>query len=346
MNQTGNSVLNDLFGKKTYFLAAAVVCIPVFFAAVSYAKATGIHEDEGVGFATCVIFVAGIFAGRYVGMIAGSRAKPAPNYLFFILAVIILAGISWLFFYAQFPFRGKQSLSLLFFWLPFLLISFSAGMLIKLTRSIAQRQIAEAQATAAHSQSELNLLQSQLSPHFLFNTLNNLYGLSITQHEKIPPLLLRLSDLLRYSVYEANETFVPLANEVAYLNNFIEFEKLRIGDKLVLTTDIVSPSGDARIAPMLLIVFVENAFKHSKNTTEEKVYIDIQLRTWENYILFTVKNSRSKEKNEKKSAVDKSSGYGMVNVGKRLDILYPNEHRLDIQQTDSEYKVALQLKIK
>jgi LytS/YehU family sensor histidine kinase len=105
-------------------------------------------------------------------------------------------------------------------------------------------------------------------------------------------LLLKLSELLRYSVYDAKELFVPLKSEIAYINNYIEFEKIRIGERLHLTTSIeIVLSDDIKIAPMLLIVFIENAFKHSKNTIDKDVYIDIALKTWHKTILFSVKNS-------------------------------------------------------
>jgi LytS/YehU family sensor histidine kinase len=173
-----------------------------------------------------------------------------------------------------------------------------------------------------------------------------MYGLSITQHEKIPSLLLKLSELLRYSVYDATEIFVPLKDELAYINNYIEFEKIRIGDRLVLTTDLEEiPNGDVKIAPMLLIVFIENAFKHSKNTAEDKIFIDIKLKTWGNSILFSVKNSYSKPQ-EESAITNKNSGFGLVSVSKRLELLYEKEHELNVQSEEGFYEVMLQLKKK
>lgn len=340
------SISNNFFGRPLYILLAILVAIPVWIAAEAFASAIHASENEAVAFATTVFFLLSVFAGRYIAVIGTSSRKRITSGLIAGLSIVIVACTSWIFFFADFPLIQRTSISLLLFWLPFVIASIATGALVKLIRIIGERQLNEARAEAAHSQSELNALQSQLSPHFLFNTLNNLYGLSISQHEKIPPLLLKLSELLRYSVYEANETFVPLKDEIAYLNNYIEFEKLRIGDKLVLNADIEEPqSAEIKVAPMLLIVFIENAFKHSKNTAEQKIFIDISLKTWENFILFTVKNSHSK-KNQEKNVVNKHSGYGMVNVRKRLELLYPNEHTLDIQDADDQYKVVLQLKTK
>ncbi|WP_191908705.1 sensor histidine kinase [Larkinella humicola] len=225
-------------------------------------------------------------------------------------------------------------------------MSIAIGMLIKLGRITVENQLQESKAVAEQSQSELHLLQSQLSPHFLFNTLNNLYGISISQHEKIPTLLLKLSDLLRYSVYDAKELFVPLRDELSYINNYIDFEKIRIGDRLTLTTSVEDLThADLKIAPMLLIVFIENAFKHSKNTTEPYISIDIHLKTWGNSILFAVKNSHGATSGES-GFLEKNSGLGLANVKKRLDLLYPNAYELTIQNEGGFYQVMLQLKVK
>ena len=341
------SIFTDFFGNKYYFIFSIIAAVPVFIAAATFAKNANVHEDEAVAFSTCVIFVLGIFSGRYLARIRTSRPKPVRNVSVTLMAIFIIACISWLFFYAEFPLNDRSSLSLLLFWLPFLALSIAIGMFIKVIRSFAERQLVQAQQSAAQSKSELSVLQSQLSPHFLFNTLNNMYGLSITNHEKIPPLLLKLSELLRYSVYQADEMFVPLKDEVDYIKNYIEFEKLRIGDKLELNSSIEQQQvKEIKIAPMLLIVFIENAFKHSKNTADEKIYIEIVLKTWENYILFNVKNSQARSLRRKNNVVDKNSGYGMANVQKRLELLYPNNHMLEIIDEEDFYKVTLQLKMK
>ena len=219
------------------------------------------------------------------------------------------------------------------------------GALIKIIHAVMQNQLQDAQALATTSKSELHLLQSQLSPHFLFNTLNNMYGISITDHQKIPELLLKLSELLRYSVYETTETFTPIKEEISYIKNYIEFEKIRIGERLVLTTEIEDlEKSTIKLAPMLLIVFIENAFKHAKNTTDEKIYIDIKLSTWGNSILFSARNSYDKD-GQLKNQFDKNNGLGLANVNKRLELLYPRNHMLNITE-GAEYLVELQLRIK
>jgi sensor histidine kinase YesM len=334
------------FGSKLYLILACVAGIPIYIAVKGYVESIQVYADDSVTFAATVFFILGVFTGRYISQVWASGLKTFPKDILSGLALLIIASIAWLFFHADFPLSGRTAINLLLFWLPFLLVSIASGVMIKVMHAVTQNQLTEAKSQAAHSQSELNLLQSQLSPHFLFNTLNNLYGLSITDHQKIPPLLLKLSELLRYSVYDASEIYVPLRNEMAYIKNYIEFEKIRIGDRLVLSTDLeemIDP--EISIAPMLLIVFIENAFKHSKNTASPEIFIDISLRTWGNSILFSVRNSYARQ-GEENSMLNRSGGVGLPNVNKRLELLYPNAHELNVRTDELFYTVELQLKMK
>jgi len=335
---------NSFFGRNLYFYLAIVAGILLFAPIDSYVNSIGIHEDEAVATAVGIFFMLSIFAGRYVVQVWASKLILPPKYFLVAVGGLILLSTTWLFFHVHFAF-GRQTGVL--FVVPLLILGLACGALIKVMHTVTQNQLRAAQSEAVHNKSELHLLQSQLSPHFLFNTLNNMYGLSITDHQKLPPLLLKLAELLRYSVYDVTELYVPLANEMAYIKNYIEFERLRIGEKLVLTTDLEEMIDvDIQIAPMLLIVFIENAFKHSKNTRGEQIFINISLKTWENSVLFTVKNTFG-EKDTGATLFDKkNSGFGLQNVTKRLELLYPNAHELQIGHDEVFYKVALQLKIK
>ncbi|MET1055546.1 MAG: histidine kinase [Pedobacter sp.] len=335
------------FGNYLYIFLSLLISVPLFLAIQSYVVSLGVvNEDEAVAFASTVCFILGVFAGRYISQFWAAGLKTLPKFEVIALATLTVLCIGWLFFHADFPLEGRTGINLMLFWVPFGLVSVLTGVLIKVIHAVTENQLQEAQSIATHSKSELNLLQSQLSPHFLFNTLNNMYGISITDHQKIPELLLKLAELLRYSVYDATETYVPLKDELGYINNYIEFEKIRIGERLVLSTDIEEIS-DARIriAPMLLIVFIENAFKHSKDTTDEHIYIDIKIRTWGNSILFFAKNSYGNEKQEK-TQFNRNSGLGLSNVNKRLQLLYPSTHLINIQDEALQYQVELQLKMK
>lgn len=328
---------------RNHVLIGIVACIPVYWAALFYIEVVTQQEIEELAVAATICFWGCMYIGRYFAQLWSSYKRRVPSYSLIILATLISGNVFWLFIHADYPLDDNPALNLLLYWLPFILIGIALGMFIKFIR-VSERNLQEANSTAAHNQSELQLLQSQLSPHFLFNTLNNLYGISLTQQQKTPALLLKLSELLRYSVYETKELFVPLKDEIVYINNYIEFEKIRIGERLVISTSIENLDENIKIAPMLLIVFIENAFKHSKNSTDKNIHIDIELKTWANSILFSVKNSY--QVNEQSNIREKSSGLGLDNAKKRLELLYPNQHDLKLECKNGFYNMMLQLKTK
>ncbi|MCG2616393.1 histidine kinase [Terrimonas sp. NA20] len=334
----------DFFGSRNYFFFAGLLAIPVWIAVNAYVETLNVPDSEAVAGSMTAGFFLSVFSGRFIIGSWTDRTGRFSNNFIGTIAVITVLLVSWLCFHAAFPFGRRTGLNLATFLLPLLMSGFGIGAVAKMIRANTQRQLSEARNAAAQSKGELQLLQSQLSPHFLFNTLNNLYGLSITQHEKIPPLLLRLSDLLRYSVYEAGETYVPLKMEMEYISNYIEFEKIRMGQRLVLETDLAtSISADIKIAPMLLIVFVENAFKFAGNTSARQCFIDIKMAIENDVIIFKASNSYSSEQDQRKLP-GKNSGMGLTNVYKRLELLYPFEHILNINQEPEQYTIMLQLK--
>jgi len=327
------------------FAFIALAAIPVFAVTSSYGRYFSERHANDIALLTSVYFIVSVYIGRYLSRLFIKENGTIPLQVFITLTIIIITCVILVFSLAEFTTHlNRTFLRILFIGLPFTSLCLSLGALAKLIRTTIKNQLVEAKAVAEQSQSELRFLQNQLSPHFLFNTLNNMYGLSLTQHEKVPGLLLKLSDLLRYSVYEAKELHVPLKNELAYIKDYIEFEKIRVGDKLELNTSFEEPVDPAiTIAPLLLIVFIENAFKHSKNTTEQKIYINITLKTWANSILFSVRNSSSGNANNNK-LLNENSGFGLENVTKRLDLLYKDKYDLKIEEQDSYYDVMLQLK--
>jgi len=189
---------------------------------------------------------------------------------------------------------------------------------------------------------EMKFLKSQMNPHFLFNALNNIYSLSMLHSIKTPEMVLKLSAMLRYVLYESEDVKVKLGKEVDYIKNFIEFQRIKIEGIPNIHVDIDRADRMQMIEPMLLIPFVENSFKHSKIEDTENGWISMSLTSDEEAIHFEVNNSIP----DTKAAVDKNSGIGIENVKRRLQYLYPDNHTIDITTDDNQYKLELKIQVK
>ncbi len=293
----------------------------------------------------CLFFLLCIYSGRWLCSWY-LKDRLALFIAYTLLTVLGLAGIKWVLFKYLFNHPNAGFFELSRDVMPFFLIGLVLGILLKLIRASIQKELLDAHIKTEQKAMEFNLLQSQLSPHFLFNVLNNLYGISIDKHERIPGLLLKLSGLLRYAVYSGKKNFVPLKEELEYISNYLDFEQIRISDRLVLKKNIAKVDDTLiTIAPMVLIVFVENAFKHAKNTLTEKVFISIELKVVDNLIHFTVVNSY-RETTGTDEILDEISGIGLANTIKRLSLIYGDDYRLKQYQENHQYKIDLTLKIK
>lgn len=191
-------------------------------------------------------------------------------------------------------------------------------------------------------QSELNFLKSQINPHFLFNTLNNLYALTLKKSESAPDIVLKLSDMMRYMLYECNEKTVPLEKELTYIKNYLELEKLRRHEKIKILVNIEGKPEKLEIAPLLLIPFIENAFKHSAKKHGNQYFISIYLNINNNELNLSVENSVSSNNIQDPKL---PGGIGLVNVKRRLELLYPEKHKLDIKSTSDTFTVKLYLEL-
>lgn len=186
---------------------------------------------------------------------------------------------------------------------------------------------------------ELSLLKNQINPHFFFNTLNNLYGLTIEKSDDAPNVVLKLSDMMRYTIYMAKEDFVSLKDEVDYLKNYIELHKIRYQKKVDIQFSYSNLS-DYQIAPLLYIIALENAFKHGAEKLTENAYIHIHISTNDGVILFEIENNFEKPRSKQ------NFGIGLDNLKQRLQLLYPKKHQLMIESTNSVYKFVLKLEAK
>ena len=199
----------------------------------------------------------------------------------------------------------------------------------------------EAERKEQQLMAEINNLKSQIAPHFLFNTLNNLYGLAVEKSNRLPDLMLRLSDLLRHSLYEGQRPLVPVNDEINLLKSYIELESVRLEDDLKLEFDNkVSQEAPYQIAPLILIVFMENAFKHAKFVQSAAVNIEIKTTLKDDWFNLTIRNNYNKERE------GSANGIGLTNVKRRLELLYPNsQHQLTIIKDEIFYTVYLQLQL-
>ncbi|CAM1343127.1 sensor histidine kinase [Tenacibaculum amylolyticum] len=203
-----------------------------------------------------------------------------------------------------------------------------------------QRELDNLQSTV--KESELQFLKSQINPHFLFNNLNNLYSYAIENSPKTPSIILELSSVLRYMLYDCKEDFVPVSKEVSHLKDFTALNELQIENRgeVELITNIAA--NDYSIAPLILIMFVENAFKHSTASQSENIRIRILLDVSSKGVLhFVCENSFLPNGNNQSL----SAGIGLQNVKKRLDLLYPNKYTLKIEEEEPTYKVDLTIKL-
>ncbi len=191
-------------------------------------------------------------------------------------------------------------------------------------------------------ESELRFLKTQINPHFLFNTLNSLYALTIKKSDDAPEVVLMLSEMMRYMLYECNETEVSLKKEVNYIENYLNLEKLRIVKNSNIRFEIEGNINHQKIAPLLFIPFIENSFKHGMSNQITNAFISIKIQVEEDNIVFTVKNSKPQAL-AMATTNRKSGGIGLVNVKRRLDLLYPKKNELIIEDNMDEYSVCLKL---
>ena len=182
---------------------------------------------------------------------------------------------------------------------------------------------------------ELNYLKMQIHPHFLFNTLNTIYGFALKKADETPEMILKLSNLLDYLLYQVDKPFVAFKDEINHIKDYIELEKMRFNDTLQIHFETENISADTKIAPMLLLPFVENSFKHG-SLKKGILNVDIKLSYKNKSVFFEIENTSNT------NAVSEH-GIGLENIEKRLDLLYKNQYTLNINNENGLFKVNLKL---
>nr|WP_315220364.1 histidine kinase [uncultured Flavobacterium sp.] len=188
------------------------------------------------------------------------------------------------------------------------------------------------------TQAELMHLKSQVNPHFFFNTLNNLYGLVEKDTAKAQQLILKLSDMMRYSIYEGQNDWVTLADEITYLENYMDLHKMRYHKEITIRFDVEAEDRSIKIMPLLFIIMVENAFKHGVEKLRKDAFVYIRLKSGLQYVDFEIENNFDAEEQ------GGTEGIGLNNLKKRLELVYLNKHQLEIDTKRRDiYKIRLRL---
>jgi two-component system LytT family sensor kinase len=215
-----------------------------------------------------------------------------------------------------------------------------AGAAIKLMVDYTKLQQRMAETAREKAEAELNFLKSQINPHFLFNSLNSVYFLIDKKNTEARESLHKFSDMLRYQLYELNGAKIPIEREVVYLRDYVDLQKLRKDEHYsVAFSSSPSVKGFA-IEPLLLVPFVENAFKHVSHFSSKTNYIKLDMQRENGHFTFTAENSKESTK-----TTEKPGGIGLVNVKRRLELLYPGKYQLSIQNDAEKYKVKLTLEL-
>lgn len=190
--------------------------------------------------------------------------------------------------------------------------------------------------------SELRFLKAQINPHFLFNTLNNLYYLAFTNSPNTTEVIAKLSQMMRYMIYDSNHAKVPLMKEIEYMKNYISLEKLRLNEPIPINFEVTGNTNGVLIVPLIFISFLENAFKHGVSNNFAGAWITADILLEGTACIYTVANSKLPQSLVNQ---EEQSGIGLKNVKRRLELSYPDNFELEIEDTAEEYRVRLKLNL-
>jgi two-component system LytT family sensor kinase len=218
------------------------------------------------------------------------------------------------------------------------LLVFAVGICFSVIQQWRQTEQNRKETENEKLNTELSFLKSQVNPHFFFNTLNNIYSLAIVRSEKTAPAVMKLSAIMRYILTETERHLVPLSNEVDFIHNFIDLQKVRLTDKVMLNFSTEGAIDNLLVAPLLFIPFVENAFKYGVSTKESSS-INIEIKTTGNVIHFSAVNYIVASENN----LMENTGIGINNVKRRLELMYPGKHKLTTVEKDNYYTVHLEI---
>jgi sensor histidine kinase YesM len=253
-------------------------------------------------------------------------------------AVLLVHMVLFELLITEFPFSFFGAIGFL---LPTFILSIAISTTMRVVSDKLEQDRLSHQRQEENLKTELSFLRSQINPHFIFNILNNLVALEQMKSPELGPTILKLSGLMQYMLYDTDEERVSLSREVEYLQSYIDLQRQRFGQKVPITVSLEAPAVDYEIEPMLLIPFVENAFKHGVGMIENPG-IEIMLRVRDGVLFFAVRNRYNPHSSEEK---DKGSGIGLGNVRRRLKLLYASQHRLLVSHGEGWFLVSLELNL-
>jgi hypothetical protein len=279
------------------------------------------------------------------------------KYLYLIVGVAILLLLTIAFTYYKFywyynpllayfeipPYTGTKEFTFYCIWTQVVfncptVAGLAAGLKLFKYYYLKEKEIE--QVAKEKAKAELQLLKSQVHPHFLFNTLNNIYYFTLTNLKQAPAMIMKLSGLLRYMLSECNLSAVPLQKELNMIQDYMALEKIRYGDPLNMKIEMEGDVSNKLIAPLLLIPFVENSFKHGTSKMLAHPWVNLLIRIEENILIFTIRNSRPEN-----NPASTHNGIGLANVMKRLQLLYPDNHTLHITEDLLSFSISLRIKL-
>lgn len=326
--------------KEVVFQILLHVLLFLFFSFDRY-----VPSIQGFKIVAFINYALGAFVINYVLL---PRFFYKKNYLLFFLsvAVIVITNImieELVFEAIYYPYtRGIRFQGVIYSLLDVMpVIMILVGFKFAWDASKKQLEVEELRSSA--TESELQFLKSQINPHFLFNNLNNLYSYAIEESPKTPSIILELSTVLRYMLYDCKEKYVPLSKEIDHLKNFTQLNELQIEERGKVGFKTENIQSEYRIAPLILMVFIENAFKHSTASQSKDISIEMYIHVTDGGILeFKCENSFRPITNTDTI----SRGIGLQNVKKRLLLLYPDAHKLTISDSEEAYTVHLKMQLK
>ena len=297
-----------------------------------------------IGFALAVYFNLYLLIPRFL---------KNKNYIFYTFWLIILLAISAILIQLIFAYlSGTRSLSDQFqnlFSTHFFTALFYVGItsLFKFVKDwlkLQEIKLKIIQIEREKLEAELNTLKSQLNPHFLFNSLNNIYSLSLVNSPRTPEIILKLSDLMRHVLYESRENFISVKEELNFLSNFIELQKIRLNNEIEIQFSIEGEVPDTKVIPLIFEPFIDNAFKHGLRNPAPSPYIHLFIYFQQDTMRFKIENNFDCAQLSKTS---KSSGIGLKNIERRLEYLYsPNEYKYEVIRTNDTFSILLEVQLK